>query len=65
MDSGTPRNLRAKPLKWRAFAAVICLPALWYALLVLQYGVNVPHYDQWVAMAPLFEAMEAGTAELS
>ena len=59
LDAGDAARTSAKPLKWRAFAVVICLPALWYALLVLQYGVNVPHYDQWVAMAPLFEMMEA------
>jgi len=49
-----------QPLKWRAFAALICGPALWHAFLVSQYGVNIPHFDQWTGMAPLFEAMDAG-----
>jgi hypothetical protein len=50
----------SKPLNWRAFAALIFLPALWYAFLVFQYGVNIPHFDQWTAMAPVFESMESG-----
>jgi hypothetical protein len=57
--SGTEAS--KKPLKWRAFAALIFLPALWYAVLVYQYGVNIPHFDQWTAMAPLFESMHTGT----
>jgi len=64
LDAPNAPNASRKSLKWRAFAALIFLPALWYACLVYQYGVNIPHFDQWTAMAPVFEAMDAGTAKL-
>lgn len=48
-------------MRWSWFAALVCIPALWYAAMVWQYGVNIPFSDEWVALSPLFESMKAGT----
>ena len=68
MDASLPQRLPMAQatilppgtLRWRAFGALVSLPVLWLLWLVFQYGVNVPHYDQWVGMAPVFQSMEAG-----
>jgi hypothetical protein len=58
-ESKAPRGLR-----WRTCWALIALPAILLAILIAKYGVDCPHYDEWVAVAPLFERMDAGTLRL-
>ncbi len=47
-------------MRWSIFLALIAIPAFWISALVYVYGVNVPSYDEWIGMAPVFQAMEAG-----
>jgi hypothetical protein len=48
-------------LCWRAWGGVVALPALLLAALIAIYSVDLPCYDQWVAVAPLLEKWHAGT----
>ncbi len=48
-------------LRWRTWSCIVALPALLLATLVAIYSVDLPSYDQWVAIAPLLEKLGDGT----
>lgn len=62
-DSARARTQRAtqQAWPWRAWFAIIALPVALIVGLLCHYGVSVPHFDAWVATAPLFEKYAAGT----
>jgi len=43
------------------WALLLAAPALWLGYLVFRYGVDVPYFDHWFGVCPLFEKMDAGT----
>ena len=47
-----------------AWGLVWLLPGLWVALLVARCGVDIPHFDPWNGMAPLFAKADARTLTL-
>ncbi len=51
-------------LRWRTWCGLIALPALLLGALVAIYSVNLPYYDQWIAIAPLLEKHATGTLRL-
>jgi len=42
----------------------LAAPAIWAGILIFLYGVDVPFYDEWSGVCPLFEKMDAGTIRL-
>ena len=60
-------NKGSVPIPWGKIIWGFCLaaPALWIAILVCEYGVDIPYWDQWDGICPLFEKSEAGTLRLA
>ncbi|MGB8166925.1 MAG: hypothetical protein WCF18_05500, partial [Chthoniobacteraceae bacterium] len=48
-------------LRWRVWAALAALPALCVAAVIYAFGVDVPFFDAWTGMAPVFVAAHDGT----
>ena len=40
---------------------LLALPALGLGYLIFRHGVDVPYFDHWFGVCPLFERMDAGT----
>jgi vancomycin permeability regulator SanA len=60
------RAILAHTHEWLARVKVmLVLPAIWVGALVFRHGVDVPYYDQWDGICPLFEKMNAGTLRLA
>lgn len=66
--SSLPSTLRrvngCGALRWRTWGCIVALPALLLAVLIATYSVDLPSYDQWIAIAPLLEKMGDGTLRL-
>ncbi len=60
-DRGVTTAQAVKPLPWRKFWMLLAVPALVAAAMVVRFGVDTPHYDQWIGESFLFEKMAAGT----
>ncbi len=57
--SGSPFSFRLRASA--AWGLVLAAPALWVGVLIWRNGVDVPFWDQWDGICPLFEKMAAGT----
>ena len=44
---------------------IVAAPALLVGVFIYLYGVDVPYWDQWDGVCPMFEKMEAGTLRLA
>ncbi len=44
---------------------ILAAPALLVGVFIYLYGVDVPYWDQWDGVCPMFEKMEAGTLRLA
>ena len=56
---------KAKPPRWSSFFAIVAIPALILGALIWKFGVDVPYYDHWLAMAPMFKKWSEGTLGIS
>ncbi len=63
--SAPPRTVAEKPPSWWVFFAIVALPALLLGRLISKYGVDVPYYDDWQGLAPMFKHWHEGTFGLA
>lgn len=47
--------------KW----VLLSLPALWTGILMYRFGVDIPYWDQWDGICPLFEKLEIGQLRIA
>lgn len=55
-------NAEKKPYHWTSLGKWLLLgiPALWTGVLMYRFGVDIPYWDQWDGICPLFEKLASG-----